>query len=170
MTRAHSHYFKDVAHLREIDVYRVIELFNVTNPCIQHAIKKLLVPGGRGAGKEYERDLREAADSINRALQMIAEDANKGVLEPQRRKFLEGEWIDGSLIAQGVVHGSDGLPVGLMPDNPALTGTVVNTLVRAQEAGERAAAHGVDTVSVKLGEVHQRSMMVNGSEGALSNG
>lgn len=76
MSRAHSHYFKDVSHLKEVDVYRVLKLFEVTDPCLQHAIKKLLVAGGRGAGKDLERDLREAVDSINRALQMIAEDCN----------------------------------------------------------------------------------------------
>lgn len=70
----HQHYYKDVSHLNTIDVYRVLKLFNVTDPCIQHAVKKLLVAGGRGAGKGVERDLREAVDSINRALQMIAED------------------------------------------------------------------------------------------------
>lgn len=73
-TRKHSHYYKDVSHLKDIDVYRVLKLFNVTDPCVQHAVKKLLVAGGRGAGKDIERDLREAGDSINRALQMIAED------------------------------------------------------------------------------------------------
>lgn len=72
--RKHPHYFKDVSHLKDIDVYRVLKLFNVTDPCVQHAVKKLLVAGGRGAGKDIERDLREAADSINRALQMISED------------------------------------------------------------------------------------------------
>jgi len=70
----HPHYFKNVSHLKVIDVYRVLKLFNVTDPCVQHAVKKLLVAGGRGAGKDIERDLREAVDSINRALQMIAED------------------------------------------------------------------------------------------------
>jgi DNA integrity scanning protein DisA with diadenylate cyclase activity len=69
----HSHYFKEVSHLKQVDVYRVLDLFAVTNPCIQHATKKLLCAGNRGA-KDYEKDLREAADSINRALQMIAED------------------------------------------------------------------------------------------------
>ena len=78
MNNQHSHYYKDVTHLKTVDVYRVLKLFNVTDPCIQHAVKKLLVAGGRGAGKSIERDLREAVDSINRALQMIAEDNMKG--------------------------------------------------------------------------------------------
>lgn len=71
--RKHSHYFKDVSHLKEVDVYRVLRLFEVADPCVQHAVKKLLCSGQRGA-KDRERDLREAVDSINRALQMIAED------------------------------------------------------------------------------------------------
>lgn len=72
--KRHPHYYKSVEHLRFVDVYRVLKLFNVTDPSLQHAIKKLLVAGERGAGKDIERDLREAIDSINRSLQMIAED------------------------------------------------------------------------------------------------
>lgn len=69
----HSHYKKDVRHLSMVDVYRVIDLFGVTHPALQHAIKKLLVAGNRGT-KEWEQDVREAVDSLNRALQMTAED------------------------------------------------------------------------------------------------
>jgi hypothetical protein len=29
--------------LTHIDVYRVLKLYNVTDPCLQHAVKKLLV-------------------------------------------------------------------------------------------------------------------------------
>lgn len=71
----HSHYYKDVRHLDTIDVYRVLTLFNVTDPCIQHAVKKLLVAGGRGAGKDIERDIKEAIDSLLRWTQMRGEDA-----------------------------------------------------------------------------------------------
>lgn len=74
--KKHSHYHKDVKHLDSIDVYRVLELFEVTNPCIQHAIKKLLCAGIRGA-KSLEKDYGEAQDSIVRALEMIAEDAER---------------------------------------------------------------------------------------------
>jgi hypothetical protein len=73
---SHAHYYKDVSHLQKVDVYRALELFNVTNPCIQHAVKKLLCAGGRGT-KDFERDLIEAIDSITRALDMIAEDECK---------------------------------------------------------------------------------------------
>jgi hypothetical protein len=71
----HPHYHKDVRHLETIDVYRVLHLFNVTDPCIQHAVKKLLVAGGRGAGKDINKDIQEAIDSLNRFQEMRQEDA-----------------------------------------------------------------------------------------------
>jgi hypothetical protein len=69
----HSHYFKNVRHLDGIDVYRVLELFNVTDPCLQHAIKKLLCAGKRGA-KDEERDVEEAIDTLGRWQDMCRED------------------------------------------------------------------------------------------------
>lgn len=72
--RKFGHYFKDVRHLQGVDVYRILQLFQVTDPALQHAIKKLLVCGGRGA-KDQETDLNEAIASITRALEMRKEDA-----------------------------------------------------------------------------------------------
>ena len=69
----HSHYFKDVSKLQTIDVYRVLQLFEVTDPCLQHAIKKLLIAGGRGA-KDTDRDIAEAIDSLKRWQVMRDED------------------------------------------------------------------------------------------------
>ena len=69
----HSHYFKNVRHLDGIDVYRVLELFNVTDPCLQHAIKKLLCAGGRGA-KDIKQDVQEAMDTLERWQDMQVED------------------------------------------------------------------------------------------------
>lgn len=74
--KQHSHYFRSVAHLESIDVYRVLDLFNVTDPCLQHAVKKILCAGGRGE-KSLEQDIHEAIDSLNRKLEMIAEDETK---------------------------------------------------------------------------------------------
>lgn len=70
----HPHYHKDVRHLETIDVYRVLHIFNVTDPCIQHAVKKLLVAGGRGAGKDVSKDVQEAIDSLQRFQEMRQED------------------------------------------------------------------------------------------------
>ena len=70
----HGHYFKPVIGLTHIDVYRVLELFNVTDPCVQHAVKKLLVAGGRGAGKDIGQDIQEAIDTLERWMAMRIED------------------------------------------------------------------------------------------------
>lgn len=70
----HGHYFKDVSKLQTVDVYRVLHLFGVTDQCIGHAIKKLLVAGGRGAGKSIEKDVTEAIDSLARWQEMRIED------------------------------------------------------------------------------------------------
>ena len=49
------------------DVYRVLTAFNVTQPAVQHAIKKLLCAGIRGKGGEVQ-DLSEAIDAIEARL------------------------------------------------------------------------------------------------------
>lgn len=69
----HSHYKKDVSHLKTIDVYRVLGLFDVDSHEVGHAIKKLLCSGQRGA-KDHKQDIQEAVDSLNRHLEMLAED------------------------------------------------------------------------------------------------
>lgn len=75
--RKHGHYFKPVSGLAHVDVYRALELFGVTDPCLQHAIKKLLVAGGRGAGKDIRQDVAEAIDSLRRWQEMRAEDEQR---------------------------------------------------------------------------------------------
>ena len=75
----HNHYFKQVpAGATHIDVYRVLMMFNVTDPCLQHAVKKLLVAGGRGAGKDITQDIKEAIDSLVRWQAMRQEDSVVG--------------------------------------------------------------------------------------------
>ena len=74
--RKHNHYFKDVRHLDYIDVYRVLELFNVTDPCLNHLVKKALCSGIRGH-KDLETDLNDIVDSANRAVEMLKEDNGK---------------------------------------------------------------------------------------------
>ena len=51
------------------DVYDVLVAWDVRNPAVQHAIKKLLQPGGRGH-KDAITDLREAMASIERAVEL----------------------------------------------------------------------------------------------------
>ena len=50
----------------QVDVYDVLNAFNVTCPATQHAIKKLLNAGKRGH-KDAVTDLSEAMVSIQRA-------------------------------------------------------------------------------------------------------
>lgn len=69
-----SHYYKKVPY-EHVDVYRVLELFQVHDPAIQHAVKKLLVAGGRGH-KNLEKDVREAIASLNRWIEMREEENN----------------------------------------------------------------------------------------------
>ena len=61
-----------------VDIYAVLEAFQVTCGPTQHAIKKLLMAGQRGKGDKLQ-DLREAIDSISRAIE----------LEKSRQKFNE---------------------------------------------------------------------------------
>lgn len=70
---AFPHYYKKVEHLKHVDVYRVLQLFQVTDPCLQHAVKKLLVAGGRGP-KDPIKDVHEAIATLERFLEMRFED------------------------------------------------------------------------------------------------
>ena len=72
----HSHYFKDVSNLKHIDIYRVLLLFCVTDPCLQHATKKLLCAGNRGV-KDELKDVQEAIASLTRYLEIKTEDNKK---------------------------------------------------------------------------------------------
>lgn len=56
-----------------IDIYDVLNAYQVTCPATQHAIKKLLQPGERGH-KDKLTDLREAMASVERAIQMAEHD------------------------------------------------------------------------------------------------
>lgn len=64
-----SKYHREVKPGVYIDVYDVLTAFNVTCPAIGHAVKKLLAPGKRGA-KDMATDLKEANQSIDRAIQI----------------------------------------------------------------------------------------------------
>jgi hypothetical protein len=71
--RKHSHYFKKCPY-DAVDIYRILELFSVTDQKLGHAIKKLLVAGGRGAGKDILQDIQEAIDTLERWKEMREED------------------------------------------------------------------------------------------------
>ena len=70
----HNHYFKPCPFTK-IDIYRILTMYEVTDPCIQHSIKKLLVAGKRGAKDEY-KDVTEAIDTLSRWQDMRVEEIN----------------------------------------------------------------------------------------------
>ena len=74
MGKLESKYSKRIGK-EVVDVYDVLMAFNVTNPATQHAIKKLLMPGNRGH-KDKITDLKEAYQSIARAIELESEDAS----------------------------------------------------------------------------------------------
>ena|SRR5690606_33221193 len=69
----HSHYHKNIAALESLDIYRILKLYDVTDPCLQHIVKKALCAGRRGA-KDFTKDVQEIADTAQRCLEMIDED------------------------------------------------------------------------------------------------
>lgn len=68
------HYFKALPPgCTHVDVYRVLDLFGVVDPPIQHAVKKLLCAGERG-NKTMPQDIAEAIATLHRWQQMREEE------------------------------------------------------------------------------------------------
>jgi hypothetical protein len=65
----YPHYFREVTNVTHVDVYWLLRAWDVSDPCVQHAVKKLIAAGRRGA-KDKVKDLKEAKDSIVRALEL----------------------------------------------------------------------------------------------------
>ena len=68
MYRKKNKYQKEI-HGVLVDVYDVLQAFEVSNPAVQHAIKKLLMPGQRGVKTIFD-DLNEALASVVRAIEL----------------------------------------------------------------------------------------------------
>lgn len=65
----HNHYFIDVSDVDEVDFYEIALRYNVTDPCIQHILKKCLAVGNRGH-KDFHTDLKDIYDTAARALRI----------------------------------------------------------------------------------------------------
>lgn len=52
-----------------VDIYCVIEAFNITCPALQHALKKILACGQRGKGSKID-DIHGVFDAMWRALEL----------------------------------------------------------------------------------------------------
>lgn len=66
-------YIVDISKYNKLDIYRILKLYEVNDPCLQHAIKKLLCAGKRGV-KNQTQDVNEAILSLQRLLEMQGED------------------------------------------------------------------------------------------------
>jgi len=67
-----SKYHREIKKGVFVDVYDVLSAFEVVNPAMQHALKKMLAPGKRGA-KDTIQDMKEAIQSIERAIELEKE-------------------------------------------------------------------------------------------------
>ena len=66
-------YIVDISKYNKLDIYRILKLYEVSDPCLQHAIKKLLCAGKRGV-KNQTQDINEAILSLKRFVEMQGED------------------------------------------------------------------------------------------------
>ena len=93
---------------RSIDVYDVLNAFAVTCPAMQHAIKKLLMPGKRGHKSELG-DLLEARASVDRAIDLaherkhiVAAEAERKAFDEAKAKQLDAIFSQGTALIMGV--------------------------------------------------------------------
>ena len=56
----------------KLDPYRILSIYGITCPAMQHAIKKLLRAGN--SVKDLEQDIQEVIDTLKRKLEMQRED------------------------------------------------------------------------------------------------
>ncbi len=69
--KLYPHYYKPVpTDATHVDVYWVLDTWEVRRSAVAHAVKKLLCAGKRG-GKDEVADLIEARRSIDRAIELI---------------------------------------------------------------------------------------------------
>lgn len=80
-----------------IDVYDVLRAFEVTSPAIQHAVKKLLMPGTRGH-KDQLQDVQEAAQSIQREIEHLTSiEPQKSVREQLLEAVIDRSWLQSNV-------------------------------------------------------------------------
>lgn len=111
---SHDHYFIDVSGYERVDVYRLIDLAGITCPVAQHVFKKAFAAGKRGH-KSLRKDWQDIADSANRRLRMLDEDAR---IEKRREA--------GRMLAAEGVHRVASGAAALALAHPAPVGTPVD--------------------------------------------
>lgn len=71
LVKEYKHYKYSYKGIK-LDPYRILTVYNVTCPAMQHAIKKLLRAGN--SIKDLEQDIQEVIDTLKRKLEMLKED------------------------------------------------------------------------------------------------
>lgn len=66
--KTNDHYYVDVSGLEKIDFYVIARLYRITDPNIQHTVKKLLALGKRSGGKTETQDIQDCIASLQRKL------------------------------------------------------------------------------------------------------
>ena len=80
-----------------IDIYDVLRAFEVTSPFIQHAVKKLLMPGTRGH-KDQLQDVQEAAQSIQIEIEYLTSiEPEKTIREQLLEAVIDRSWLRADL-------------------------------------------------------------------------
>jgi len=77
MDMTHSKYHREIRPGVFVDVYDVLHAWRVTNPALQHLIKKALQPGERGH-KTMMEDLNDIVVSANRAYDLVRDSGEVG--------------------------------------------------------------------------------------------
>ncbi len=84
MPQKYSYYRKPIpANWPYIDVYRLVELYDIPRGPVEHAFKKMVALGKRGGSKDYRKDLEECIASLQEAIKMMDETKiqNKGIAD-----------------------------------------------------------------------------------------
>jgi hypothetical protein len=109
--RKHNHYFRSCPYAN-IDVYRIIDIFEITCPAAQHVLKKVIATGKRGH-KDVKRDWEDIIDSAQRKLEMLEEDA-----QPVLPKKWPDDLMDAAMPLIRADHGNPptyDFPTGVVP-------------------------------------------------------
>lgn len=82
-------YYERKAPAGKLDVYAVCKIYEVTDPAIFHAVKKLLRAGRGSGGKSKKQDVSEAIDSLRRYLEMEETEGLQTMQKSAGRSFEE---------------------------------------------------------------------------------
>lgn len=90
-------YWRPLKRVRngKIDVYSVLEIFDITSPPMHNCIKKILFPGVRGS-KDEIKDLKEALNNIARRIEDLEEDDKDYICGTCGNSFLFNNLCDPS--------------------------------------------------------------------------